>query len=170
MTDTSPPPSLAPGRIYEEVDELATKETRTPVIEGSYAAPSFESACVLDAMRHGVLSCLPETPLRLVARMMAQNHVHSVIVTGVDGKRAWAMISDIDLLRAAGSDLDTSLAAEVAATELLVVAPGESLARAAQLMAEHGVTHVVVVEPKGDRPVGVLSTLDVAGVLAWGRA
>jgi hypothetical protein len=27
----------------------------------------------------------------------------------------------------------------------------------------------VVVEPHTDRPVGVLSTLDVAGILGWGR-
>jgi hypothetical protein len=30
-------------------------------------------------------------------------------------------------------------------------------------------SHAVVVEPRTDRPVGVLSTLDIAGILGWGR-
>jgi CBS domain-containing protein len=34
-------------------------------------------------------------------------------------------------------------------------------------MTELGVTHLVVVQPQSGRPVGVLSTLDVVGVLAW---
>ena len=38
------------------------------------------------------------------------------------------------------------------------------------MMIEHEVTHLVVVDPQSDKAVGVLSTLDVAGLLAWGRA
>jgi CBS domain-containing protein len=33
-------------------------------------------------------------------------------------------------------------------------------------MAEHETSHLVVVDPSTDRPVGVLSTLDVARVVA----
>jgi hypothetical protein len=36
-------------------------------------------------------------------------------------------------------------------------------------MAEHDVAHLIVVAPQTDKPVGVLSTLDIAGVLAWGE-
>ena len=39
---------------------------------------------------------------------------------------------------------------------------------AAQLMSEHEVSHLVVVQPHSGHPVGVLSALDLAGVLAWG--
>jgi len=42
----------------------------------------------------------------------------------------------------------------------------EPLARAAQLMAEHGSSHLVVVAAGRRRPVGVISTLDVARCLA----
>jgi CBS domain-containing protein len=35
-------------------------------------------------------------------------------------------------------------------------------------MDEHDVTHLIVAD--SGRPIGILSTLDVAGVLAWGRA
>ena len=35
-------------------------------------------------------------------------------------------------------------------------------------MLEHGTSHAVVVEPRTGRPIGVLSTLDIAGILGWG--
>jgi CBS domain-containing protein len=41
---------------------------------------------------------------------------------------------------------------------------------AVQEMLAHRVSHVIVADPAAQRPVGVLSTLDVAGVLAWGEA
>ncbi len=145
--------------------------TRMPVMAGSYVTPAFENARVSDAMRHGVITCLPESPVRLVAATMAQNHVHSVVVTGIEGgKRDWGMVTDVDVLRAAQGDIDERTAAEIAVTELVTVAPADTLEHAGQLMSEHEVTHLLVVDPESHRPVGVLSTIDVAGILAWGRA
>lgn len=37
-------------------------------------------------------------------------------------------------------------------------------------MLAHGASHLVVVDPRAERPVGILSTLDIAGALAWGEA
>ena len=37
-------------------------------------------------------------------------------------------------------------------------------------MLTQGATHVVVMDPELQRPTGILSTLDIAGVLAWGEA
>jgi hypothetical protein len=37
-------------------------------------------------------------------------------------------------------------------------------------MIVHGETHVVVIAPGTQRPIGILSTLDIAGILAWGEA
>ena len=45
----------------------------------------------------------------------------------------------------------------------------EPLERAVELMLEHGVSHVVVADPDGGPPLGIVSSLDVAGVIAWGR-
>jgi CBS domain-containing protein len=140
-------------------------------IGGSYVTPAIEHAAVRDAMRPEVLTCPPDAPLRDVARTMASEHVHSVIVSGAgSGGREWGIVSDMDLMRAAREDVDERTASWAAASEFLSVAPDESLERALQIMIEHDVRHVVVVDPAGDRPVGILSTLDVAGVLAWGRA
>jgi CBS domain-containing protein len=141
-------------------------------VRGSYLTPAFEHATVADAMRAGVISCPPETPLKSVARMMATNHVHSIVVTrrsAGEEERAWGLVSDIDLVRAA-ADAEERTAGESCATEVVSVDPEETLPRAAQLMAEQETSHLVVVDQRSKEPVGVLSTLDLAGVIAWGRA
>jgi CBS domain-containing protein len=129
-------------------------------------AGSLAGARVSDAMRHGVLTCQAETPLRVIARMMAEHRIHSVVVTNLDGvsESAWGIVSDIDLLRSIPEDVDERTANDIAGTELLTVEPDETLERAAQMMAEHEVNHVVVVSDQ--RPIGVLSSLDVAASLA----
>jgi CBS domain-containing protein len=142
-------------------------------IEGSFVTPGFEHARVSDAMRPGVISCPRNTPLRTVARMMAANHVHSIVVSGTDSPadtgRPWGIVSDIDLARVA-ADADDLTAAEVCATEVVSVVPDETLVRAAQLMVEHETGHLIVVDPDTQEPIGVVSTLDLAGIVAWGRA
>jgi CBS domain-containing protein len=141
---------------------------------GSYLTPRYEKALVSDAMRIGIFTCPPETSLRDVAQMMATHHIHCVVVTDIaargSGARSWGVLSDLELARAAGPDAADRTASETAATELVTVAADEALSRATQLMAEHDTSHLVVVQSTTGKPVGVLSTLDVAGVLAWGEA
>jgi CBS domain-containing protein len=143
-------------------------------VEGSYLAPSLEHAVVSDAMRSEILTCPADASLRAVARTMAAEHVHCAVVTDGGergtGAATWGIVSDMDLMRAAGEDLDARTASSAAVSEFLAVSPDESLERAVQMMIEHDVTHLVVVDPGNDKAVGVLSTLDIAGVLAWGRA
>ena len=139
---------------------------------GSFLAPSFEHARVADEMRHGLIACAPDTPLRDVARMMTTNHVHAVVVVDreADGDTIpWGVVSDIDVLGVAEPGAESLTAGEVAATPALMVAPEDPLERAAQLMREHATSHLIVVEPRTGQPVGVLSTLDIAGALAWGE-
>lgn len=141
-------------------------------VEGSFLTPTFEHAAVSDAMRPGVISCPPQTPIKTVARMMADNHVHSVVVTrpGPDGAgKPWGIVSDVDLVQAGGEAEDRT-AGETCSSEIVSIGPGDSLERAAQLMAEHQTSHLIVVDPSSDDPIGVLSTLDLAGIMAWGRA
>jgi CBS domain-containing protein len=120
---------------------------------------------VRDAMHKGILSADPSTPLRAVAGLMAAHHVHAVVVTADGDHRPWGIVSALDVARAAASDSDMT-AGEAAATEILVVSSDDRLDHAAQLMTEHELTHLIVVDRASGRPVGVLSTLDVAGVYA----
>jgi CBS domain-containing protein len=134
----------------------------------TFAAPAFEEASVVDAMRIGVINCLPETSLKDVARIMATYRIHSVVVSEVEGGRALGVISDRDLAVAAAHGKHDVMAGQLARAEPVTVAADDSLARATQLMAEHEVSHLVVIQPHSGHPVGILSALDLAGVLAWG--
>jgi CBS domain-containing protein len=140
--------------------------------QGSYVAPSFEHATVRDAMRHEVVTITPDAPAVDLARLMATRHIHAVVVAGVHRDATgehlrWGVVSEAELLRAAGGAFEGLTAGEVAVAGPVTVAPSATLAEAAHTMAEAGVTHLVIAE--SGRPVGVLSTLDIAGVLAWGR-
>ncbi|HZO63139.1 MAG TPA: CBS domain-containing protein [Gaiellaceae bacterium] len=126
-------------------------------------------------MHPGMISCPPEASLRTVARMMASYRVHAIIVHEHDedrlpGGQGWGVVTDVDVVRAGlHADLDELTAVQVAATPVLTVSTADRLERAMQLMTEHEVTHLIVVERHSGRPIGVLSTLDVARVLS-GRA
>jgi CBS domain-containing protein len=146
-----------------------------PAPLGSYLTPSYRHARVRDAMRPWVLTCDASTALVTAAQQMSREHVHSVVVLregldsgGAVGRRPWAVLTDRDVLRSA-TVLDELTAGDAATGELLEVSPDDRLEDAAADMLDHGVTHALVVDPDTGRPIGVLSTLDVAGILAWGR-
>lgn len=127
----------------------------------------LDTIAVREAMHEGVLSCPEDTPLSTVAELMAGRGVHCIVVTEADDLGVWGVISDLDLVAAAGvRDLDAQCAGGSAATPALAIGPGDTLQRAAQVMTEHGAAHLVVVDDDSGRPVGVLSTLDIARVLA----
>jgi CBS domain-containing protein len=44
------------------------------------------------------------------------------------------------------------------------------LVEAGEIMLTTGASHLLVISPDTQHPVGVVSTLDIAGVLAWGEA
>jgi CBS domain-containing protein len=121
-----------------------------------------------DAMHAGVLTCDRDESLSEVARKMADQSVHCIVVgSNGDGGPAWGVVSDLDLVAAAMvRDLDEQSAAGSAASPVLMVTPDETLERAAQLMTEHGTAHLLVVDGPGLEPVGVLSTLDIAASLS----
>jgi crotonyl-CoA carboxylase/reductase len=127
----------------------------------------LNSTPVREVMHEGVLSCTTATPLSTVAELMASNEVHCVVVTDERDASVWGVISDLDLVAAAGvRDLDAQSAGGSAATPALAIAPDDTLRRAAQMMTEHATAHLLVVDEELGTPVGVLSTLDIARLLA----
>jgi CBS domain-containing protein len=134
----------------------------------------FETATVGDAMSNGVISCAPETPLRVVARMMTTFGVHAIFVfertdEDVEMPRLWAVVSDLDLVAATPLDLDTLTAGSTAVTPLVSIAADQPIAEAGGLMATYGIAHLAVTEPGSRRPIGVISTLDIARAVAAGH-
>lgn len=116
---------------------------------------------VLNALQLDPVECPPDADVRAIARTMADHSVHCVIVRGIEPD-GWGIVADLDLMGALRPELAHATAAQLAATDLLIVSPDDTLQRAAQLMAEHEASHAVVVDPATGQPVGILSTLDVA--------
>jgi CBS domain-containing protein len=124
---------------------------------------------VASAMHPQVLTCPADVPLRTVAAIMAAERVHCVVVEPIERDGAgWGIISDRDLMMAAAGGRSEETAGSAAASEFLTVTPDESLGRAVQIMVEHDTSHLVVVDPRTNRALGVISTFDVARTLAAG--
>lgn len=135
------------------------------MLETTHPNEALARLRVVDVMHPGLISCRPDDPLRTVARLMATYRVHAVLVTAHgDG---WGVVSDSALLRAAEEGaVDEVTAGSVAATPVVTVVSSDELGAVAHLMAEQDVSHVIVLERHSRRPLGVLSTLDVARALA----
>jgi CBS domain-containing protein len=143
------------------------EETRNP---GPY--PALDGLRVIDAMHPALITCSPDSSLRTIARMMATYRVHAILVTAhgdeeLAGGGHWGIVSDADLLRAAETgSIDEDRARTLAAQPVVTIPSSEALSHAAQLMVERDVSHLIVIESRSARPIGVLSTLDVARALA----
>jgi CBS domain-containing protein len=132
--------------------------------------PALGRLRVVDAMHPGLITCRAGDPLRTVARLMSTYRVHAVFVTahreGEEGDR-WGVVTDVALLRASEEgSLDELTAGDVAETPVLSMSSSSDLDEARRLMVAREASHVVVVERHTKRPLGVLSTLDLARALA----
>ncbi|HYA09766.1 MAG TPA: CBS domain-containing protein, partial [Gaiellaceae bacterium] len=65
--------------------------------------------------------------------------------------------------------IDARTAGASAVTPLVSVPLDAPIVDAAELMAQHGIAHLAVIDPKTRRPVGVISTLDIARSIAAGH-
>jgi CBS domain-containing protein len=127
--------------------------------------PRLDLMRVADVMHTGLVVCDPSAPLTEIARILAEERIHCVMVHGIERTRAgerltWGIVSDRDLVRALDTTDAGVTAGALAVTALLTVEPDETLDRAIRLMTSYDVTHVVVVEH--GYPVGIVSALDVA--------
>ncbi len=105
----------------------------------------------------------PDTPLSQVAELMEAEEVGVIPV--VEGEQLAGLITDRDIVVRAiakGKDPRGMPAREVASREQLVtVAPNDNLSHALQLMAQHQVRRLPVVDEE-NRLVGVVSQADIA--------
>jgi CBS domain-containing protein len=120
---------------------------------------------VAAVMTPGIRSCAPETPLTRVAEIMATNHVHAVAVGGVaEDHLVWGVIDALGLVRALRTPAAHPTARSISRRPATSIEPEAQLADAARLMDEGGLGHLVVVDR--ERPVGIISTLDIARAAA----
>ena len=140
--------------------------------EDSILSDKLRSVSVRDAMHPGIISCGQATTASEIARIMASQHVHCVAVMSsshdVQEAMIWGIISDLDLLEAAIESNAPVTAATLAKQPVISVRSTMSVHDAAKAMVEFSANHVVVVDPDHRVPIGILSTIDVAELLAAG--
>jgi CBS domain-containing protein len=114
---------------------------------------------VRDVMTREVRTVGPEETLREVARALRDDGISSVVVT--EGGAPVGIVTERDVVHlvAEGVDPGSAQAGERMTRELVTVAPRADLTEAAELMAEHGIRHLPVLE-RG-RLAGILSIRDV---------
>lgn len=133
----------------------------------------LDRTTVRDAMHAGIVSCPAATPLADVADAMVAHRVHAVAVAAVREDPvhgefvAWGLATDLDIARAVADHREAATASDIARPGAPTVSKDAGLRHAAELMAEHGATHLIVAD--GPLPEGVISALDVAATLAGSR-
>jgi CBS-domain-containing membrane protein len=110
--------------------------------------------------------------LRALARMLTTHRVHAVVCFPRHERDAghvssWKVITDLDLVQAACElDPDQATVADIRRGVVRCVQPDAPLLSAVQTMLAARTSHVIVVGRRHGRPLGILSTLDVARALA----
>jgi CBS domain-containing protein len=174
LTEAETPRVRTPPSAGTWIDPDACRqrdEESTAMPDRSSHASQLEHLPVRDCMHAGVLTCSADTPLVEVAGIMTKHRVHAVAVID-DTRRLIAVVSALDVVAAAIRDEHERVTARVAiaGTEpLITISTDAPLDRAAKLMTKHRVHHLVVVNPADRHPVGILSTLDIAVVVAKNR-
>jgi predicted transcriptional regulator len=131
------------------------------------AAPGESQVRVEHVMHAGLITCRSDASLRTVAGILAAHRIHAVVVSSGDEKVACAVVTDRDVVSAhARGELDRVTAREAANEPTVTVRADAELRYAADLMAPYGTSHLIVTARGGRTPVGVLSSLDVAGAIS----
>ncbi|MBV7694628.1 CBS domain-containing protein [Streptomyces sp. TRM70350] len=116
---------------------------------------------VRDIMTGDPVTVEPQTSVAAVARIMRDQDLGAVLVT--DGDHLRGLVTDRDLVVrsiADGADPDETTVAAACSDDLVTVRPDEELDHAVELMREHAVRRIPVVED--DHPVGIVALGDLA--------
>jgi CBS domain-containing protein len=142
----------------------------TDISHPAYYGPAFAEARVRDAMRVGLVTCMPSATPSDAARMMTGYGIHCLIVADAATGGHTEPLGVVDALDVARAEAEGRGSVGEIATEPVTVNSDAPLADAARAMAEHRTSHLIAVQPGTDRPVGVVSASGIAAVLAWGRS
>ncbi|CAL9347222.1 Hypoxic response protein 1 [Streptomyces sp. enrichment culture] len=116
---------------------------------------------VRDIMTGDPVTVEPQTSVTAVARIMRDQDLGAVLVT--DGDDLRGLVTDRDLViraLAEGGDPERTTVAGACSDDLVTVRPDEELDHAVQVMREHAVRRVPVVDE--GHPVGIVSLGDLA--------
>ncbi len=120
---------------------------------------------VRDAMRPGVITCLPDAGPATVAAIMVAHGIH-VVVVAPPAHGTPLIVTDRELVRAVVEGRENARASDLAGEPAATLPADAGLEDAVAMMAARYVTHILAVEPGSGSPAGILSSLDVVAILA----
>jgi CBS domain-containing protein len=120
----------------------------------------MEMPQVRDLMVSSVVTIEPGTSIVDAARRMIQEEKGPLPI--VEGESPVAMVTDRDIIArvvAEGRDPNLVKVEDIATRELVTIGPDQDVEEARQLMDQHELDRILVVE--GDRLVGIISEADI---------
>jgi sulfide:quinone oxidoreductase len=158
------PPGAVPVEVELRPDDLARLEARALPLAGEETQDDRERRTVGEIMSSEVLVVAPEDTLGEVAGRMRERDVGSALVS--DFGRLIGILTSRDLLRASAGRVHSSEARvrQWMTSEPISVVATTPLAAALELMTDHAINHLPVVE--GERPVGMVGARQVARAVA----
>ena len=137
----------------------------------SSATVSSDVLRVADLMHRGIVSCTRTSTASEIAHVMISANVRTVAVMSPSPEPGhppliWGIVTDLNLLRALAEGQSQATAETLAGGQVIRVRPTQTISEAAAVMVGSGAHHLVVIDPDDLQPIGVLSTSDIAPVLA----
>lgn len=112
---------------------------------------------VKQVMHRGAITCTLNTSVHQIIQRMQRAGVRAVVVT--EEEKALGIVSHMDIIQHYGRDLSRLYARDVMSIELIAVSQEDPISRAIELILEHRVHRLPVLE--GQRIIGLISTTDI---------
>ncbi len=110
---------------------------------------------------YGFISITPDKTIKDAAKVMVSKGIgFLVVVDSSDPRKLLGVLSERDVIRAVASNKENSKVEELMIKDVITIKDTDTLYKAAKLMKEHSIRHLVVVNEDGV-PVGVLSIRDL---------
>lgn len=180
---TAPPTTIEAGTSLEEAAARMRRDhiSRMLVSDGGsavgiiavsdlvaqFGSATGEGRNVADVMSRGVVVCLPDSPVVAVARAMHERRSRSVLVVSSRGVPL-GIVTGIDVLALYDHGENVGATASEIMHPPLTIHPEATLREAADMMLEHEIHRLLVVDP-GDpdgMPLGLISTSDIVAEMA----
>ncbi|MGI6685322.1 MAG: CBS domain-containing protein [Bacillota bacterium] len=116
---------------------------------------------VREIMTEDVITVSQDTGIQNVARLMKENDIGTVLV--VEDRNVLGLITDRDIVIRAiaeGKNPTSTRARDVMSTDIILVTPDTDAHEAAEIMAEHQIKRLPVVE--NDKLMGIVALGDLA--------
>jgi CBS domain-containing protein len=172
--DADAPIGVAAARLHDErLARLVVVRNGKPVgviatsdVVRELAHGHLGRGTVADVMLHGLVACRNDATVRQAARVMTERHVRALVVVAADG-RPLGVVTGTDLLPLVGGGAGDRLIADLMHPPI-TIDPGASLREAADLLLEHEIHRLVVVDPDApdSLPLGIVATTDIVAEMA----